>query len=57
MVKKKFSNTTNFRANRSGSQQNTSIPLGVRHAQFEGILHGVTSWKKVDVLGRILKTH
>jgi hypothetical protein len=44
-----FGDTYNFSGNYSGSQQNTCIPLGVRHAQFEGILHGVTS--RVEVKG------
>ena len=50
MVKKEFSDTSNFSRNYSGSQQNTSIPLGFGHAQFEGMLHGVTSRKEVNVL-------
>jgi len=43
MVKKEFSDTSNLSTDWSGSQQNTCIPLGVRHAHFERIPHGVTS--------------
>jgi len=33
-----------------GSQQNTNVPSGARHAHFEGIFHEATSRLKLDSL-------